>query len=71
MKNKDSHLFQSWAFKPINYIILIIGLLLILTGYIMMGTGETESYQSVKLSPIILFLGYCIVIPIAIFYQKK
>tara|TARA_B100000945_G_C19891132_1_gene371714 strand:+ start:264 stop:479 length:216 start_codon:yes stop_codon:yes gene_type:complete len=71
MTNKDSSLFQSWAFKPINYIILIVGLLFLIMGYILMATGETESFQSVKLSPFILFLGYCIIIPIGIFYKKK
>ena len=71
MNNKNSSLFQTWSFKPINYIILAVGIIFILIGYVLMLTGKTESYQSVKLSPIILFLGYCIIVPLAIFYQKK
>ena len=36
-----------------------------------MATGETESYQSVKLAPIILILGYCVLIPAAILIKPK
>jgi len=43
----------------------------IIAGYIIMATGETESYQSVKLAPIILILGYCVIIPAAILVKPK
>jgi hypothetical protein len=36
-----------------------------------MATGETESYQSVKLAPIILLVGYCVIIPAAILVKPK
>ena len=32
--------------------------------------GETNSIQAVKLSPIVLVIGYCIIIPISIIYKS-
>jgi len=70
--NQDNKtLFHSWSFGKINYLLLGIGLLVIITGYLIMVTGETESYQSVKLAPIILILGYCVFIPSAILIKPK
>lgn len=36
-----------------------------------MATGETESIQAVKIAPLILTFGYCIVIPAAILVKPK
>ncbi len=36
-----------------------------------MATGETDSYQSVKLAPLILILGYCVLIPASILIKPK
>jgi len=70
-KSINKRLFQSWSFGKTNYQIFGIGLAIILLGYLIMATGETESFQSVKLSPIILVIGYCVVIPFSILYRKK
>ena len=48
-----------------------LGLLTIILGYLMMATGETESIQSVKIAPIILIIGYCVLIPAAILVKPK
>ena len=36
-----------------------------------MASGETDSIQSVKIAPLILILGYCILIPAAILVKPK
>ena len=36
-----------------------------------MAMGDTESFQSVKLSPVILIIGYCVIIPAAILVKPK
>ena len=64
-------LFHSWSFGKINYLIFGIGLCIIMLGYIVMATGETESLQSVKIAPLILIVGYCIIIPAAILVKPK
>ena len=67
----NKHLFHSWSFNRTNYQIFGIGLVIIVFGYIVMATGETESYQSTKIAPLILTLGYCGVIPLSILYKRK
>lgn len=43
-----------------NYVLFAIGIFVIIVGYITLG------YGSVTLAPILLVLGYCVIIPIAI-----
>ena len=73
--NKDSEsttaLFESWSFSTINYYLFGIGLALIILGYIVMASGEVNSYQSLTVAPIILFVGYIIFIPAALIYRDK
>ena len=68
---KYTKLFESWDFSATNYLIFGIGVLTISIGYLLMWTGETTSFQSVKLSPVVLVIGYCIIIPISIMYKSN
>ena len=73
--NKDSEsttaLFESWSFSTVNYYLFGIGLALIILGYIVMASGEVNSFQSLTVAPIILFVGYIILIPAALIYRDK
>ena len=73
--NKDSEsttaLFESWSFSTVNYYLFGIGLALIILGYIVMASGEVNSFQSLTVAPIILFVGYIIFIPAALIYRDK
>lgn len=69
-KNADS-LFESWSLSKTNYLLFGIGLFLIIIGYILMGNGELNSFQSLTLAPVMLFIGYIIVIPISLIYRNK
>ena len=70
MKNKVNTK-NDWTFTYINYLLFLIGVITIITGYIIMYTGETESFQSVRLSPMILVIGYWVIIPISILYKSR
>jgi len=74
-QNKDSEsttaLFESWFFSTVNYYLFGIGLALIILGYIVMASGEVNSFQSLTVAPIILFVGYIIFIPAALIYRDK
>tara|TARA_Y100000590_G_scaffold248284_1_gene279002 strand:- start:11 stop:229 length:219 start_codon:yes stop_codon:yes gene_type:complete len=59
-----------WPFNKFNYLIFGIGVLTIIVGYILMSTGEVDSFQSIRLSPFLLFIGYVILIPLSIFFKK-
>ena len=48
-KEKQSgniQLIEGWAFEKTNYILFIIGVLLIITGYFVMANGTVNSFQS-------------------------
>ena len=64
-------LFESLNLKTKNYIIFGAGIALIILGYILMSIGEHDGILSSKLSPIVLIIGYCILIPISIFKNFK
>ncbi len=72
-KNSDSNasLFESWDFTTTNYILFGIGLALIIVGYFVMAAGEVNSFQSLTIAPIMLFIGYIIVIPAGLIYREK
>ncbi len=48
-----------------NYLILGIGLFFIIVGFVFLGFGD------ITISPILLVLGYCVIIPLGILFPKK
>ncbi len=68
-KENKASIFHSWPFSKKNYMLFLIGIATIILGYILMYTGETSSYQSIVIAPIVLVIGYCIIIPISIFIK--
>ena len=70
MKVDNDNKETIWPFNKNNYLIFGIGVLIIIVGYILMKTGDVDSFQSVRLSPFLLFIGYIILIPLSIFYRK-
>ena len=74
IKNKNPEngkIPNTWTFTNINYFIFLIGLLMIFTGYFAMANGEVYSNQSLIISPLMLFIGYIVLIPFALLYKKK
>ena len=61
----------SWGFSKLNYLIFTFGLISVFFGYIVMATGEVNSFQSLTLAPILLFLGYIVLIPISLLIKTK
>jgi uncharacterized membrane protein HdeD (DUF308 family) len=56
---------EGLPFGPKNYAILGIGLLVIILGYFSLGSG------SITLAPILLVLGYCVLLPVGIIIGDK
>jgi hypothetical protein len=54
-----------WPFGKRNYLVFALALVVIVIGYIMLGKG------SITLAPILLVLGYCILIPIALIIRDR
>ncbi|MBU0519360.1 hypothetical protein KJ564_10540 [bacterium] len=63
---------SQWSpFNALNYRLFFGGILLIIIGYIMMMQGPHDSFLSLHLSPVLLVLGYCVIIPLAILLKPK
>jgi FtsH-binding integral membrane protein len=54
-----------------NYYILALGLLLTVIGFYFMTIGPWNSFSSLVISPIILFIAYIVIFPLSIFLRKK
>ena len=63
-------IFDSWSFTKKNYVLFILGIIFIISGYIIMALGETYSFQSLSLAPVILTIGYLVLIPFALLYKE-
>lgn len=84
VKSRRKKTAVEWNF-PLNrnnLMIGIVGIAVILIGFLLMATGITEepavpdgkwnNPMAVVVAPILLFIGYCVIIPYAIFkYFKK
>jgi len=55
-----------------NYTILIIGIVTLIIGYICMAIPDhPDDFLTRTLSPIILVIGYLIIIPVGLLYRDK
>ena len=54
-----------------NYTIIGAGLLAIVAGYAAMMEGSVEGFLPLVLAPILLVLGYCVLIPVGILYRSE
>lgn len=54
-----------------NYYLLILGIAFIIIGFYLMSIGNWNSTVSLVVSPIVLVIGYLLIIPASIFYREK
>ena len=54
-----------------NFYIIGAGLVVILAGYLAMLQGPVEGFLPLVLSPTLLVLGYCVIIPVGILFKKS
>lgn len=52
-----------------NFLIMGAGLLVILVGYLTMLSGSVEGFLPLVVAPILLVVGYCVLIPFGILYR--
>lgn len=71
LNKSEIQLFKGWSFGKINYVLFAIGLFLIITGYIIMASGEVNSFQSLTLAPVMLFTGYLVIIPLSLLWKNN
>ena len=62
---------MKWPFNKTNYVFFGIGIASIVIGYLLIASNSVDNYMSTKIGPVILFVGYCLIIPFSIFYSGK
>ncbi len=70
-KETSAPIFGKWEFTRSNYLIFLTGIVIIILAYIIMLLGSRDSFQSVTLAPVMLIIGYLVVIPLAIIYRPR
>ncbi|MFQ6605502.1 MAG: DUF3098 domain-containing protein [Fidelibacterota bacterium] len=68
---KDIHIFEGWSFSKTNYILFGAGLATVILGYILMAIGDVNSTLSLSVAPVMLFVGYIVIIPLSLIYRDK
>ncbi|MCF7811855.1 DUF3098 domain-containing protein [bacterium] len=56
--------------KP-NLILFLVGVAILIIGFLLMSIGPWDNPLSRSVAPIVLLVGYLIVFPAAIFYRKS
>ena len=56
----------SFPLEKENFVIIGAGIVLLVIGYLLMNQNSVDGFVPTVISPIFLFLGYCVVIPYGI-----
>ena len=59
-----------WPYKRKNYLLFGFGVFIIIVGYLIMYLGDVNSFQSLVISPLLLLIGYLVIIPLALLYKQ-
>jgi hypothetical protein len=59
------------ALEAVNYYIILAGVAVILLGYVALSMGPWDGFVPLVVAPILLVVGYVVVLPIGIVYRKK
>ena len=54
-----------------NFLIIGLGLVVIIAGYLALLEGSVEGFLPLVVAPVLLVLGYCVLIPVGILYGGK
>lgn len=59
-KKREWRRLPNISFQKKNYLLLILAIIVIIAGFVSLGMG------SITLAPILLVIGYCVLVPLAI-----
>ena len=59
------------ALGKTNYLIFGIAVVVIAIGYYFLGIGPEDSTESLTIAPIVLIIGYVVLVPLAIIWRKR
>lgn len=54
-----------------NFVLMGVGILLIVAGYVALLEKTVTGFLPLYVAPVLLVLGYCVVVPLGILYTRK
>ena len=71
-KKKQPEIHFRFPLTRSNFYILLLGVAVLVTGYILMALPEhPDDFLTRTLGPVLLVISYLIIIPIGLFYREK
>jgi hypothetical protein len=61
----------SFPLEKANFLILGLGIAVLIVGYILMSENSVDGFLPTIIAPILLVLGYCVIIPYGILKKPK
>src|SRR2546426_8159635 len=55
-------------FESKNIMFILIGVAVVTLGYVLMATSDTMGVMAIDVSPVVLLIGYLVIIPLGIMY---
>ena len=52
-----------------NWLIFGVGVVAIIVGYVLLSIPPADGFWSLTAAPLLLVLGYCVILPVAILYR--
>jgi len=71
LAKRKSRKIEILPLEATNYKILLAGVAVVILGYISLSMEPWDGFMAITLAPMLLVLGYCVVIPVGIIYRKK
>ncbi len=71
LKNKDAKSILGWPFTLKNLFIGLGGLVVLVVGFYFLAQGPHDAASSMTVGPLLLLLGYLVVLPLAILFKDK
>ena len=54
-----------------NILLVVLSIATILIGYVCLASGTADGPLSLKIAPVLLVIGYCVLVPIAFLLKAK
>ncbi len=71
LKKQKAHKVEAIVIGKKNINVFLVGLLMIIAGFIFMAQPPANGFLSLHLAPIVLIIAYLVVIPVAIMIKDK
>lgn len=68
-RKDQSHLHFAMTSK--NYMIIGFGIALIILGYFFMSENSVDGFLPTTVAPVLLIIGYCVIVPFGILYKDR